>query len=77
MTEKELIALGQKMDKAIIGSITWIECLHILEREENRIFICKECGRKCTYIDLESWYCNFPDHCICSECYENAMGDDL
>ena len=46
---------------------------------ENKIFICSCCKRYVDYFSLETWLCDFEDKngCICSECYENDMGDDL
>ncbi len=77
MTKNEVIALGRKLDTMPIGSKNWQKYYDILDSEKNRIFVCDECGEKCTYPELENWCCNFPDHCICSECYENGIGEDL
>lgn len=77
MTMDEVIALGHKLDKTIIGSKDWQKYYDILGSEENRIFVCDECGEKCTYPELENWLCHLPEHCICSFCYENNMGEDL
>lgn len=42
------------------------------------IFRCEDCGRMVNYFDLENWCCDFDtDDYICSECYENGMGEDL
>ena len=77
MTMDEVIALGHKLDKTITGSKNWLKYYDILDSEENRIFVCDECGEKCTYPELENWLCHLPEHCICSFCYENNMGEDL
>lgn len=43
-----------------------------------KIFTCECCKEKVAYFDLEAWTCDFEtDEYICSECYENVMGDDL
>lgn len=50
----------------------------ILRRDECKVFQCSECGEWVGYFDLESWCCNFESgEYICSECYEEGMGDDL
>ena len=42
------------------------------------IFKCECCGEMVNYFELESWTCDFEnDEYICSECYENEMGEDL
>lgn len=44
-----------------------------------KVFQCRECGEMVDYFELETWCCDFyvPHGCLCSECYENDMGDDL
>ena len=50
----------------------------ILRRDECKVFQCSECGEWVGYFDLESWCCDFEKgEFICSECYEEEMGDDL
>ena len=43
------------------------------------VFKCYECGKMVDYFALEKWCCDFyvPNGCICAECYESGMGDDL
>ena len=50
----------------------------ILRRDECKVFQCSECGEWVGYFDLESWCCDFEKgEFICSECYEEEMGDYL
>lgn len=43
-----------------------------------KIFKCGECGKMFHYFDLEQWCCDFEnDNYICSNCYEEGMGEDL
>lgn len=46
---------------------------------EVKVFKCCECGEMVDYFSLETWCCDFSKKkgCICSECYESEMGDDL
>lgn len=49
-----------------------------LRSEEAKIFRCADCGRLVGYWDLEAWVCDFDeDDYLCSECYEDSMGEDL
>lgn len=63
----------------IVDTPRYEKLLHFLyEDEKGRIFKCEDCGKMCTYGDLESWICDFKnDEYICSCCYEDAMGEDL
>ena len=44
-----------------------------------KVFCCCKCGEMVDYFSLESWCCDFTreDGCVCSECYEEEMGEDL
>lgn len=49
---------------------------------DEAVFTCPECGEKVAFNDLEFWNTDsfedlLADKIICSECYENEMGDDL
>ncbi len=49
---------------------------------EEKIFICPDCGRKVSFCELETWLADniqdFVDNKVsCSECFEDAMGEDL
>ena len=49
---------------------------------DEAVFTCPECGEKVAFIDLEFWSSDsfedlLADKIICSQCYENEMGDDL
>ena len=100
MTIKEVIALGQELDKEF-HNITYVEqhyryrgeervrkvpqnsarykeLIKILASDEARVFRCEDCGEMCTWIELETWVCDFnKGYYICGCCYESAMGEDL
>jgi len=44
-----------------------------------KVFKCSKCGELVDFFNLETWLCDFNDEdgCICSDCYEEEMGDDL
>lgn len=44
-----------------------------------KVFQCYECGEMVDYFSLESGCCDFyvPHGCLCADCYESGMGDDL
>ena len=44
-----------------------------------KVFKCNTCGEMVDYFGLESWCCDFyvPNGCLCADCYESEMGDDL
>jgi hypothetical protein len=44
----------------------------------HKVFRCASCGRMVDYFSLETWQCDFDkgDY-LCSECYEDEMGEDL
>ena len=43
-----------------------------------KVFKCSCCGEKVDFFKLESWCCDFDkEDYICSDCYENEMGEDL
>ena len=49
---------------------------------EQKIFICPDCGEAISALDLELWLGDSLEDLVnnricCSECYENAMGEDL
>lgn len=50
--------------------------------KEQKIFTCPDCGEAVSALDLELWLGDNLEDLInnkicCSECYENAMGEDL
>lgn len=52
------------------------------ELTDEAVFTCPECGEKVAFNDLEFWSTDsfedlLADKIICSQCYENEMGDDL
>lgn len=51
----------------------------LLRGEVGKIFKCCECGKMCGYFDLECWSVDElnGEELLCSECYENDMGEDL
>lgn len=44
-----------------------------------KVFKCHACGKMVDYFGLETWCCDFyvPNGCLCAECYEEEMGEDL
>ena len=60
-----------------------IAIMNILADENNAVFVCPHCGQRCTFHALEFWTGEdtleelMADQVICSECYEDEMGDDL
>jgi hypothetical protein len=50
--------------------------------ESQKIFTCSDCGEQVSALELEIWTDDTLEDLInnkisCSECYENAMGEDL
>jgi hypothetical protein len=90
MTKKDLLALVKEAeteyDEGVwneenpLGYGNWTPKYKKLRQqiENEKIFYCPVCGRMVNYYDLENWCCNFDkDEYLCSECYEEGMGEDL
>ena len=53
----------------------FIELNRIIAAPENYCFQCEDCGN---YFQLETWACDFEEgEYICSDCYEEEIGEDL
>ena len=80
LTEMEVMELAKQLEQ--IGFMGNKEerrrLLGILGSKQTKIFKCKQCGKKVTYLNLERWVCNFEKkEYTCSCCYEGYMEQEL
>lgn len=67
---------GERVDTYLYNKLCFSEDGGIRGK---KVFKCHHCGKMVDYFGLESWCCDFyvPNGCVCSDCYNNEMGEDL